>query len=97
MNLFDDQAFRQIPGQLALDTDARNVRGQRHVGENGQDCNCGCQFVVGLAGRVVDDADTPKLLALDPPMIYAAFDVPSSAGGASREQVVAYYVSEVQS
>jgi hypothetical protein len=61
------------------------VIGFRHTST----CNCGCQFVVGLDGVVVQDSDTPKLAALG--LAYVRFWVPSvffgcgaSASGAGR-------------
>ena len=50
-------------------------------------CRCGCQFVEGLTGTVVE-VDFPLNLCI------AAFDVPHPAGGASRRQLVAYDIEE---
>jgi hypothetical protein len=60
------------------------VIGFRHTPE----CNCGCQFVVGLPGELVEDVDTPKLAILG--LAYFRFEVPNAAGGSSREQIVCY-------
>lgn len=89
-------APQTIRGQLNLATDAPSVVGRRHVRSDGRDCGCGCYSVIGLAGRVVQDSDTPKLAQLDPPMCIASFTVPCPAGGPAREELIAYTLAELR-
>lgn len=70
------------------------VTGIRHARDD-RPCQCGCQHVVGLAGAIVLDDDTPRLARLDPPMAIASFAVPCPAGGATREEQVAYSYAEL--
>ena len=76
-----------MPGMLV------GVRHGKHA-----DCKCGCSQVVGIAGYIVQDDDTPKLAAMDPPMAIYAFDVPELAmgDGVTREALIAYEATDLQ-
>jgi hypothetical protein len=67
------------------------IVGKRHKRSDGRECLCGCHWVVGAEGHIVQDADTAKLAALEPPILYAAFDVPYHPG----QVVVAYSYAEL--
>lgn len=51
-----------------------SVTGTRHSAG----CRCGCQFVEGLTGRIVEE------------ITVVAFEIPNPAAGKPREERVAY-------
>lgn len=66
------------------------ITGRRH--DDG--CMCGCQWVDGLEGELVQDSDTPKLTKLD--FVYVRFSVPTwLTKRTHREQIICYRLSEV--
>jgi hypothetical protein len=63
------------------------VIGMRHTREDGRECFCGCQFVEGVVGEVVQDSDTAALASLG--LFCARFHTEYSG-----EQTVCYDLNE---
>jgi hypothetical protein len=78
-----------------MDAPLIGARHTPHAGQETTGCLCGCQWVEGHVGYVVQDSDTPKLRSMKPPMVYVAFDLPRVGGRAGTYRVVvAYEVTE---
>ncbi|MHB1950194.1 MAG: hypothetical protein ACYCQK_01815 [Acidiferrobacteraceae bacterium] len=57
-------------------------------------CLCGCQFVVGLPGEVVQDADARELARFG--LAYVRFEVPSHTGAEPTPRTVCYSLAEIR-
>ena len=58
----------------------QTITGVRHVREDGRECVCGCQFVEGLEGTIVEDRP-------DLDLIVGQFWVPYSLDGRQLRRV----------
>lgn len=69
------------------------IIGQRHLRDDGQPCFCGCHWVQGRTGTIVEDADTPRLAASG--IFYAAFERTEVDGVGRGPVTIAYSYAEL--